>query len=91
MEFLTVYAQDRATEIIHYGIPVLINSEANGCTGMPIKLDQGLIDISVDWEHAETRKVMLENTTYEKPFKLVIMVGEVPQPAPTTAVGGPNA
>jgi len=92
MEFLTVYAQERITGEVHYDLPVLINGEANGYTGNPIKLDPGTIDVSVEAEHAESHHIRLENTTVTTPLKVTIMFGdEYPEiPDVPEFDGGPN-
>ena len=77
MQFLIVRAKKAGSdELLQEALPVLINSEENGQTGSPIKLDAGTVDISIKHVLSEVKAVTVENTTQENPMEVIIEVGE---------------
>jgi hypothetical protein len=79
MQFLKVYAKDRGSDSYYTnGIPVLINEQQNGTTGQLLKLDEGIIEVTVDHELADVLTVDLKNTTVKKPLEVVVSVGGQP-------------
>jgi len=91
MQFLKVWAKERGSDTIFNNIPVLINGCPNGLTGNPIKLDEGVVEVSVDFYKANTMTVTLVNTTVENPMEVMIMVGDHDMLSPDIGLGGLNA
>jgi len=74
MEFIIVQGKKKTGEFIKSNIPVLINGEANGKTLQPIKLDSGIVEISLAIAGAVPAMVTVENTTATQPLKVVINI-----------------
>lgn len=92
MEFLMVYANDRGSQL--QGIPVLINGQRNGHTGDLLKVDHGILEVSADFDGAETAEVAVIDTTPKTPCVVCInhiSTHETPkEPDPQDFEEGPN-
>lgn len=80
MQFLKVLAKNRINRVsLIYGVPVLINGERNGKTGLVLKLDPGVIEVSVDRPGADRQVVTLDNTSQDLPMEVIVLVGGEPE------------
>lgn len=69
MQFLIVHAKKQGQNL---NLPVLIDGTQNGYTDNLIKLDEGTIDVSVDYPKSDPVTIDLENTTVMSPIEITI-------------------
>ena len=90
MQYLLVTAKAKKTGDA-ITAPVLIDGVENGQTDSVLLLDRGVYGISVKTKGAETRTVLVDNSTQEKPVTVSIDIEDVEQtPPPEAPVSGPS-
>ena len=92
MQYLQVDAKNIKTGEMIDSL-VLIDKVENGCTGTVLVVDPGVYSLSVKENGAETRTVLVDNTTQENPLSVIIEVDsceeQIKKDAPEKPLWGP--